>query len=70
MPIYEYLCSACDAKFETFARSWTDKASCPECASDSVEKQLSSFAFTGGDGGSVAATASSCCGRGGCGCSH
>jgi len=45
--------------------------SCPTCQGTEVEKQLSTFAFTGTDGGGSGSTGGGCgCGRGGCGCGH
>lgn len=74
MPIYEYVCSSCDVRFEKLVRRWGDSVSCPSCQGGAVEKQLSSFAvgsgaapsFEGcrradGDCGAPA------CGGGGCG---
>jgi putative FmdB family regulatory protein len=69
MPLYEYLCRACDRKFEAYLRAWGDKARCPACQGDAVERLLSAFAV-GGAGErapSAAAGGGSCCG-GGCGC--
>ncbi|MFA5055513.1 MAG: zinc ribbon domain-containing protein [Dehalococcoidia bacterium] len=65
MPIYEYKCSKCDAKFERRC-SFSDsdkKVSCPECKSP-ASKQLSAFAALskGADGSS-----SPIAGGGGCG---
>jgi putative FmdB family regulatory protein len=73
MPIYEYVCSDCDARFEKYLRAWNEAVACPTCAGEQVEKQLSAFAFASGSGSSasappVASGGGSCCGRGGCGC--
>ncbi len=71
MPIYEYLCSDCEEKFEAYVRAWGEAVTCPGCRSPAVEKQLSTFAFTGTDGGSSTPTGGGCgCGHGGCGCGH
>ena len=68
MPIYEYVCMACESHFEELVRG-DQQVACPECSSANVRKQLSVFAahgtaatpsFGGGSGGG-------CCG-GGCGC--
>ena len=61
MPLYEYVCATC-GKFESYVRSWGEEVACPTCRGRDVEKQLSTFAFTGTDGGGGAR-------GGGCGCS-
>jgi putative FmdB family regulatory protein len=67
MPIYEYACGDCGSRFEKLVRRFTEEVSCPSCASESVDKQLSVFAV----GGSSAAAEPSCsapgCGAGACG---
>ena len=72
MPLYEYRCGGCGRLFERLVRSWNEAVECPSCASGEVEKQVSTFAFTGTDGRGGAGTTmgggGSCCGRGGCGC--
>jgi putative FmdB family regulatory protein len=75
MPIYEYLCADCEEKFEKYVRAWGDGVSCPSCQGSAVEKQLSTFAFSGvgsgQDGGYSRSVGGGCgCGRGGCGCAH
>ena len=70
MPIYEYLCEQCGARFEKIVINKQQEISCPDCSSNKATLQLSVFAtkaspssssggFTGGTGG--------CCG-GGCAC--
>lgn len=44
MPIYEYVCRGCGSSFEKLVRRFDEAASCPQCASAAVEKQLSVFA--------------------------
>jgi putative FmdB family regulatory protein len=71
VPLYEYRCLGCGRLFERLVRSWNEAVDCPACASAQVEKQVSTFAFTGTDGGKAAGASmggGSCCGRGGCGC--
>ncbi|MET0555752.1 MAG: zinc ribbon domain-containing protein [Vicinamibacteria bacterium] len=73
MPLYEYRCTDCGRLFEKLVRSWNEAASCPTCASATVEKQVSTFAMAGTDGGGASMRMSGgggggCCGRGGCGC--
>jgi putative FmdB family regulatory protein len=73
MPIYEYVCMACESHFEELVSLSGSDPSCPNCESSNVRRQLSVFAAhgtaeqpsfggpTGGGGG--------CCG-GSCGCGH
>lgn len=53
MPIYEYQCRACGERFEHFARSTRDRGPrrCPACGSPEIERQFSTFAARGSDGG-------------------
>jgi len=64
MPIYEYLCTDCDRRFEKLVRRWGEAVTCPSCLGDAVDKQVSTFAVT-----STGAAPSEACGRadGGCG---
>ena len=39
MPLYEYVCSDCQARFETLVRRFGDAVDCPLCSSAAVEKQ-------------------------------
>jgi putative FmdB family regulatory protein len=71
VPLYEYRCLGCGRLFERLVRKWNEAVDCPSCASQEVEKQLSTFAMTGTDGGrdgGMGMGGGSCCGRGGCGC--
>ena len=69
MPLYEYRCRECQTAFEKYVRAWGEPVSCPSCASASVEKLLSTFAFAAADGSFSSAAGGGCgCGRGGCGC--
>ncbi|HEY3308852.1 MAG TPA: zinc ribbon domain-containing protein [Desulfuromonadaceae bacterium] len=46
MPVYEYLCQACDHQFELRQKFSDQPASeCPECGG-AVQKMISSTAFT------------------------
>ena len=47
--MYEYLCSCCGASFEKLRRMQdADEAlPCPDCKSEAVERQLSTFATSG-----------------------
>jgi putative FmdB family regulatory protein len=67
MPVYEYACLECGREFERYVRTWNEAVTCPACATERVEKQLSTFAMAGGaprGGGG----GGGCCGGGGCGC--
>lgn len=46
MPIFEYRCESCDARFEKLIRRASDEDSlaCPKCGAVKVEKELSTFA--------------------------
>ena len=50
MPLYEYRCPACAARFEILQRmgEGADELACPECGLAGVERQLSTFAAVGG----------------------
>lgn len=65
MPIYEYACKSCDAKFEHLARTMNDaKVKCPECGSEKTARALSVFAVGAEAGkGKPAAPAPGMCGR-------
>jgi putative FmdB family regulatory protein len=73
VPIYEYACSDCGARFERYQRSWAEAARCPGCQSAAVERLLSSFALAGtrasDDRGGAGGAGGACCG-GSCGCAH
>ena len=49
MPIYEYACPECDAKFESMrpVSRMDEPAECPTCGG-AGERQLSAFAFKDG----------------------
>ncbi|MBU1707609.1 zinc ribbon domain-containing protein [bacterium] len=53
MPIFEYHCSNCDARFEEWVSTWRDgeKIKCPHCGSEETERQVSRFAS--GSSGSI-----------------
>ncbi len=69
MPIYEFVCMACESHFEELLRHDEGDPNCPECGSVKTNRQFSVFAthgtaeqpsFGGMSGGG-------CCG-GSCGC--
>ncbi|MGN6546991.1 MAG: FmdB family zinc ribbon protein [Aureliella sp.] len=41
MPLYEFHCERCDHDVEVLLRSSSEKPTCPDCGSDSLEKLLS-----------------------------
>jgi putative FmdB family regulatory protein len=55
MPIYEYRCRKCDAKFEMLrSMSASDKEiDCPECGENSAERVFSVFGSTSGSSSGV-----------------
>ena len=57
MPIFEYVCKACDHQFEALVYG-KDKAECPKCHGKSLAPQLSVFAVTVTAKGSSAAQSS------------
>lgn len=75
MPLYEYYCSACNAKFELLvSHKHADDIVCMKCHSEKVRRLLSVFAAPRGDGedfsfdGSSDTGGSCGCGGGSCGC--
>jgi len=69
MPLYEYRCPACHARFEVLQRmgEGAEKLSCPECGAREVERQLSTFAAGVAASGAGAAADFGGCGRPACG---
>ena len=49
MPLYEYICKECSHHFELVIHGSTI-IMCPECETLNIEKQLSTFAVSGGKG--------------------
>jgi putative FmdB family regulatory protein len=45
MPIFEYICRGCQARFETLVTGGR-KPACPTCQSRALDKQLSVFAVS------------------------
>jgi putative FmdB family regulatory protein len=60
MPIYEYVCEACDHAFEKRVPSSRTKVRCPACDSPRVARQFSTFAFKG-ERGFVGSTKGASC---------
>jgi len=46
MPIYEYVCSGCEHRFETLVRG-SEQPSCPRCRGRDLDKQFSVFGVGG-----------------------
>jgi putative FmdB family regulatory protein len=44
MPIFEYKCDDCDAKFEKLVRRADEKVLCPQCGESHLTTQYSTFA--------------------------
>jgi putative FmdB family regulatory protein len=75
MPIYEYVCEGCQARFEKLVRRFGEEVRCPSCASAAVDKQLSVFAVAvsspafAGCASGACSPAEAGCGAGACGAS-
>jgi putative FmdB family regulatory protein len=69
MPIFEYRCEACGHKFEAILFG-SQTPECPQCHTDKLEKQLSTFAVSKSSASSPAAGCgqSNCCMMNGGGC--
>ena len=70
MPVYEYTCKACDAKFERLLKTMSGKEriKCPECGSTKTARAHSVFAVGAAAPKSSAAPRScaDCAGSGSC----
>lgn len=72
MPLYEYACKSCDAKFDQLVRASDRdaKVECPECGSVKTARALSLISV-GGESKGAPSTDTPICGRcgemGGCG---
>ncbi len=75
MPVYEYVCEECSARFDTRVSTWSeaDPVECRSCASENVRRLISRVAFMSPGSDLPMAKAESsgggCCG-GHCGCGH
>lgn len=67
MPLYEYLCVACDNFFEQYVRSATstEPVVCPKCGDTHVNKQFSTFGVKGGSSSSASSANDAACAPGG-----
>jgi len=76
MPLYEYRCSDCKAKFELLVpHQHADDVVCMKCHSPKVRRLLSTFALARGSEDNMASgddempmMGGCACGGGGCGC--
>ncbi|HEV8118462.1 MAG TPA: zinc ribbon domain-containing protein [Thermoanaerobaculia bacterium] len=59
MPIYEYRCRECEARFERFV-SGESRTACPECESRRVDRLLSVFAVSSGSARPAAPSGGAC----------
>jgi putative FmdB family regulatory protein len=64
MPIFEFICADCGEPFEELVRSANaaDEVTCPNCHSEQVRKQISTFAsrVAGKGSSSFTPSAASC----------
>ncbi len=64
MPLYEYQCRACGHRFEALVIG-TRKPACPNCHSQELEKQFSTFGLGGSSSSGSASIGGSCSPGGG-----
>ena len=71
MPLFEYRCSKCSAKFEVLHKSINNLESvyCPECHSTEINKLISSFSAAGFSKSVQTWRDADSCEAGSCGCS-
>lgn len=60
MPLFEYKCRACGAKFEKIVTSSAAEVVCKHCDSPQVEKLLSVFAVVGASRSAASAEPGPC----------
>lgn len=71
MPIYEYICDDCQARYERLVLSSNHEAvTCPQCGSTQAIQQFSSFSSpkSNSSNGSVSSGAGCACTPRSCGC--
>ena len=61
MPMFDFICSRCDAEFEELVRNAREEVECPSCGAKPCERKLARVAFSVGDR-FIASTGSSACG--------
>jgi len=59
MPIFEYVCTKCEHRFEALIFG-DQKAACPKCKSNELAPQLSVFAVSARSAGSSAESGRAC----------
>ena len=67
MPIYEYVCRDCNARYERIVMSASQEIRCPKCESKRHALQLS--VFSAGKSANGSASSPEASSLGGCGCS-
>jgi putative FmdB family regulatory protein len=62
MPIYEYECGTCGARFDklVFLTAQPKPVTCPECSNDQVSKRLSVIASTSGARAEAGGSSATC----------
>jgi len=60
MPIYEYRCLTCEARFEALVFG-DEKTACPECRGEKLERLMSACGFKSGGGDGASSSGSSSC---------
>jgi putative FmdB family regulatory protein len=60
MPLFEYQCRDCGAKFEKLVTSSSTEVACKNCSSPRVDKLLSVFAVTRGSHSAAPSETSPC----------
>ncbi|MBU0503543.1 MAG: zinc ribbon domain-containing protein [Candidatus Omnitrophota bacterium] len=71
MPIYEYVCNKCKARFEYFLRSSSEDIACLKCAKKDIRRLISAFAFNSKDSkGNITSSSSGCSGCSSNNCSN
>jgi putative FmdB family regulatory protein len=68
MPIYEFLCESCGARFERLAPVDAAVPPCPRCRSESVRRRFSVFRARTASHEARAASGGCGCSPSGCGC--
>ena len=69
MPIYEYRCEKCEARFETLVFSSTEEVRCDTCGSEKVTRLMSMFVGKSGDKFVSSSSGDNCSGCTGKNCS-
>lgn len=70
MPIYEFCCEDCGARFETLVRSSDEAVNCSHCGGSRLQKLISAYAISSGSPDTPCGTApcspAPACGNGTC----